>query len=214
MPFAGVRGDRGSHHTPHTVKNHLLTTRWGGSSLRWRRRRLRQWEGRKYTWTTETWCASEEPEGWGRGLSPRKLLLLIIIAVVSPPTAVPTSCTATFCAKAEASSFALLFSLWFLFFVISNFFSFFSEMHNFCSYAGQNVNAPKLKRFSFLFVCKWGLKCGFHLELSNAQTDLFNCVFLFRNCHVNVTFQVESASGWRLRFNLIFQLFQWGKDKT
>lgn len=33
-----------------------------------------------------------------------------------------------------------------LFFVISNFFS---EMHNFCSYAGQNVNAPKIDTVLF-----------------------------------------------------------------
>lgn len=35
-----------------------------------------------------------------------------------------------------------------LFFVISNFFS---EMHNFCSYAGQNVNAPKIDTVFFSF---------------------------------------------------------------
>lgn len=37
------------------------------------------------------------------------------------------------------------------FFVISNFLS---EMHNFCSYAGQNVNAPKIDTvFFFLSFC-------------------------------------------------------------
>lgn len=114
----------------------------------------------------QLWRAAEKLAWLGRGLCPRKLV------IVSPPT--PNFLRGCLCAKAEAWS--LLFFLFVRVLIFGN--------AQLCLYAGQNVNSQKTDTvvyhnvFCFFFFCMYMRitrikECnGFHLDLGLALMDL------------------------------------------
>lgn len=130
-----------------TMKNHLPTARWGESSLR------RRWGGAKKTpGPPRLDVRLRSLRDGGVAWVPESSSSSLSSSSPSSHHRQPFQLPAPLLSAPKPRRQALLFCFhrrFSLFFVISNFFS---EMHNFCSYAGQNVNAPKIDTVLFFFL--------------------------------------------------------------